>query len=144
MKIRRIDHVGLIVDDLAGANAFFLALGLEPLGEADVGGEWVGQVIGLRDVRASLVMLRAPDGGANIELVKFHSPPAGESPSPAPANAPGLRHVAFVVDDADAVVARARTLGAELIGQLVNYENTYRLCYVRGPEGIILELAQEL
>jgi catechol 2,3-dioxygenase-like lactoylglutathione lyase family enzyme len=144
MKIRRLDHVGLVVDDLAAAKAFFLGLGLELLGEGDVGGDWVGQVIGLTDVSAALVMLRTLEGGTNIELVKFHSPPAAGGPELAPANTLGIRHIAMVVDEIEPVVARARELGAELVGRIVDYKNTYRLCYLRGPEGIILELAQEL
>jgi len=145
MTIKYMDHVGIVVDDLAAAIAFFVELGLELQGEWDVEGEaWVDRVVGLEGVRASNAMVKTPDGRAQLELVKFHAPPAPDGDRQAPANAPGLRHLTFAVDDLDAVLARLRPLGAELIGEVERYEDIYRLCYVRGPEGIIVELAEEL
>jgi catechol 2,3-dioxygenase-like lactoylglutathione lyase family enzyme len=144
MGIQRLEHVGIIVDDLAEAIEFFSALGLEPRGEGSVEGEWAGRIIGLENVKTDLAMLRTADGHGEIELVKFHSPPyEGDNP-PAPSNAPGIRHLAFLVDDIDATVAGLRARGTELIGEVLDYEDIYRLCYVRGPAGIIVELAQKL
>ena len=144
MKIRRIDHVGIVVEDLAAAKAFFLDLGFEMMGEQDVEGDWADRVVGLRGIRSSIVMLRAPEGGSNIELVKFHSPVDEQGVQPLPANAPGLRHFAMVVEDLDALVAKLKGKGTELCGEVVNYEDVYKVCCVKGPEGIILELAEEL
>ncbi len=144
MGIQRLEHVGIIVDDLAEAIEFFSALGLEPRGEGSVEGEWAGRIIGLENVKTDLAMLRTADGHGEIELVKFHSPPyQGDNP-PAPSNAPGIRHLAFLVDDIDATVADLRARGTELVGTVEDYKDVYRLCYVRGPAGIIVELAQEL
>jgi catechol 2,3-dioxygenase-like lactoylglutathione lyase family enzyme len=140
-----MDHVGIVVDDLEDAVAFFVELGLELQGEAPVKGEWVDRVVGLEGVRAQIVMLQTPDGHGRIELSSFHAPStAGEGHQHALANAPGIRHVAFLVDDIDAVLARLRARGAELVGELGRYEDIYRLCYVRGPEGIIVELAERI
>ncbi len=144
MGIQRLEHVGIIVDDLAEAIEFFSALGLEPRGEGTVEGEWAGRIIGLEDVKAEMAMLRTADGHGEIELVKFHSPPYQGDDQPAPSNAPGIRHLAFLVDDLDATVAGLRARGTELVGEVVDYKDVYRLCYVRGPAGIIVELAQEL
>jgi catechol 2,3-dioxygenase-like lactoylglutathione lyase family enzyme len=144
MAIQRMDHVGIVVDDLAAATAFFLELGLELEGEARVEGDWVGRVIGLEDVRSDIVMLRTPDGHGCIELSAFHTPQSPESPGPQPANIVGLRHVSFAVDDVDEVVARLRPHGAELVGEVLRYEDSWRLCYVRGPVGVLVELAQPL
>jgi catechol 2,3-dioxygenase-like lactoylglutathione lyase family enzyme len=144
MGIQRMEHVGIVVDDLPAAIEFFVGLGLEPRGNGQVGGDWVDRIVALDGVRAELAMLGTPDGGGEIELVKFHSPPAQPGDSHAPANAPGLRHLAFLVEDIDAVVAGLRARGTELMGELVRYENSYRLCYVRGPEGIIIELAEKI
>jgi catechol 2,3-dioxygenase-like lactoylglutathione lyase family enzyme len=143
MAIQRMEHVGIVVDDLAAAVEFFVELGLEPGGKGQVEGRWVDRIVALDEVRAELAMLRTPDGQVEIELVKFHSPPTREGDPQAPANAPGLRHLAFLVDDIDAMVAGLRARGTELVGELVRYENSYRLCYVRGPEGIIVELAEK-
>jgi catechol 2,3-dioxygenase-like lactoylglutathione lyase family enzyme len=139
-----MEHVGIVVDDLAAAIEFFVELGLEPRGKGQVEGRWVDRIVALDKVRAELAMLRTPDGHGEIELVKFHSPPIQDGDPRAPANAPGLRHLAFLVDDVDAVVAGLRARGTELVGELVRYENSYRLCYVRGPEGIIVELAEKI
>jgi catechol 2,3-dioxygenase-like lactoylglutathione lyase family enzyme len=144
MTILRMDHVGIVVDDLAAAIEFFLELGLELEGEAAAQGRLVDRIIGLADVRTEFAFLRAPDGHGGIELIKFLSPPSGESDAGAPANAVGLRHITFAVDDIEDAVARLRARGAELVGELVRYEDSYWLCYVRGPEGIIVELAEKI
>jgi catechol 2,3-dioxygenase-like lactoylglutathione lyase family enzyme len=144
MTIQRMDHVGIVVDDLADAVAFFVELGLELQGEARVEGDVVERVVGLESVRAQIAMLRTPDGHGRLELTKFHAPSTDGGHQRAPANASGIRHVAFAVDDIDAVVARLRARGAELVGELGRYEDSYRLCYVRGPEGIIVELAEPI
>jgi catechol 2,3-dioxygenase-like lactoylglutathione lyase family enzyme len=144
MTILRMDHVGIVVDDLAAAIEFFLELGLELEGEAAAQGRLVDRIIGLAEVRTEFAFLRAPDGHGGIELIKFLSPPSGESDAGAPANAVGLRHITFAVDDIEDAVARLRARGAELVGELVRYEDSYWLCYVRGPEGIIVELAEKI
>jgi catechol 2,3-dioxygenase-like lactoylglutathione lyase family enzyme len=144
LAIQRMDHVGIVVDDLAAAIEFFVQLGLELDGEGRVEGDWVDRIVGLEDVRAELAMLQTPDGHGRLELVKFHSPSAQGDDRDAPANAPGIRHVTFAVEDIDAVVAGLRARGAELVGELERYEDSYRLCYVRGPEGIIIELAEQI
>jgi catechol 2,3-dioxygenase-like lactoylglutathione lyase family enzyme len=139
-----MDHVGVVVDDLVAATAFFVELGLEPHGEGLVGGDWVDRVVGLEGVQAELAMLKTPDGHGGIELVKFHAPPAPDGDFDVPANAPGIRHLSFLVDDLDAVLANLRAGGAELVGEVENYKDIYRLCYVRGPAGIIVEVAEEI
>ena len=144
MKIHRIDHVGIIVNDLPAAKAFFLDFGLEMQGEGKVEGEWVDRVVGLHDVKAAYVMLRTPDGEANIELAKFYMPSDEKGMQRPLANTLGIRHIAFAVEDIEAVVAKLKKKGAELVGEIQNYENAYKLCYVRGPEGIILELAEQI
>jgi len=144
MTIQRMDHVGIVVDDLADAVAFFAQLGLELQGEAQVEGDWVDRVVGLEGVRAQIAMLQTPDGHGRLELTKFHTPSSDGGYQHAPANASGLRHVAFAVEDIDAVLARLRTRGAELVGELGRYEDIYRLCYIRGPGGIIIELAEQI
>jgi catechol 2,3-dioxygenase-like lactoylglutathione lyase family enzyme len=144
MTIQRMDHVGIVVDDLAAATAFFVELGLELQGEGQVGGGWVDRVIGLEGVRAEIAMMETPDGHGRLELSKFHTPPGPGGNRHAPANAPGIRHVSFAVDDIDAVVAGLRARGAELVGEPERYKDSYRLCYVRGPEGIIVELAEKI
>ena len=144
MSIRRMDHVGIVVEDLAAATEFFVELGLELQGEGMVEGHWVDRIVGLDGVRSELVMLQTQDGHRRLELTKFHSPPSPSSDPQAPANTPGIRHLAFVVDDIDDVIAGLRARGTELIGELVRYEDSYRLCYVRGPDGIIVELAEPI
>src|SRR5258705_7200392 len=144
MTIKRMDNVLLVVDDLEAVKAFFIALGLELEGESTVEGPLIGKLIGLENVRATLAMLRPPDGHGGIELDKFHTPEAIRfGPVDAPVNALGFRRVMFAVDDIDAVVARMRAHGAELIGEM-RYEDTYRLAYIRGPEGILVALAEQL
>jgi catechol 2,3-dioxygenase-like lactoylglutathione lyase family enzyme len=144
MTIQRMDHVGIVVDDLAAATEFFVELGLQLRGEGPVEGPWVDRVVGLEGVRAEIAMLQTPDGHGRIELAKFHSPSSQGGSRPEPANAPGIRHVTFAVEDIDAVVARLQARGAELVGELERYKDSYRLCYIRGPEGIIIELAEEI
>jgi catechol 2,3-dioxygenase-like lactoylglutathione lyase family enzyme len=144
MTIQRMDHVGIVVDDLAAATAFFVELGLELRGESPVQGGWVDRVVGLEGVRAEIAMLQTPDGHGRVELAKFHAPPSPGGDRHAPANTPGIRHITFAVDDIDDVLARLQARGAELVGEVERYENIYRLCYIRGPEGIIVELAERL
>lgn len=139
-----MDHVGIVVDDLAAAVEFFVELGLEPQGKTSVEGGWVDRIVGLEGVRSDVVMLQTPDGNSRIELAKFHSPPHQSENRPEPANQPGIRHVTFAVDDLDDVLTRLRAHGAELVGELERYEDIYLLCYVRGPEGIIIELAERI
>jgi catechol 2,3-dioxygenase-like lactoylglutathione lyase family enzyme len=143
--IKRMDNVLIVVDDLAAAIAFFVELGMELEGETAVEGESVDQLVGLDGVRADIAVVRTPDGHGRVELTKFHTPKAiSAEPKDAPANTLGIRRIMFAVDDIEDTVARLRTHGAELVGELVQYEDSYRLCYVRGPEGIIVALAERL
>src|SRR5688572_25042829 len=143
MSIKRMDNVLIVVDDLEAVKAFFIELGLKLEGEQTVEGPAVGKLIGLGDVRATLAMLRTPDG-QGIELDKFHTPDAvGFGPVDAPVNTLGIRRIMFAVDDIDDLVARMRAYGAEIIGEM-QYGDTYRLAYIRGPEGIIVALAEQL
>jgi catechol 2,3-dioxygenase-like lactoylglutathione lyase family enzyme len=140
-----MDHVGVVVGDLAAAIAFFTELGLELEGEAPVEGRWVDQVSGLDDVRVDIAMMRTPDGHGRLELTNFRTPAAvSAAPGNASANTLGLRNIMFAVDDIEDVVARLHAHGAELVGELGQYEDSYRLCYVRGPDGIIIALAEQL
>jgi catechol 2,3-dioxygenase-like lactoylglutathione lyase family enzyme len=139
-----MDHVGIVVADLGAAVDFFVALGLELEGEASVEGAWVDRVIGLDGVRSEIAMLATPDGHSKVELSQFRSPPGPGGGPAAPTNAPGIRHITFQVDDLDATLARLEPHGAELVGTVETYADVYRLCYVRGPEGIIIELAERL
>ena len=142
--IKRMDNVGIVVDDLKAAIAFFVELGLELEGEATVEGQWVDRVVGLDGVRSDIAMLRSPDGHGRLELSKFLAPTAVSAEPDAPVNTLGMGRIMFAVDDIDAVVARLRARGAELVGEVERYEDSYRLCYVRGPEGIIVELAEQI
>ena len=145
MTIRRMDNVLIVVDDLEAVKAFFTELGMELEGETTVEGPSVDRLIGLQDVRATIASMRTPDGHGRIELDKFHTPEAIRmGPENVPVNALGIRRIMFAVDDIDDVVARLRAHGAKLVGEVVQYEDTYRLCYVRGPEGIIVGLAEQL
>lgn len=144
MKIHRMDHVGIVVNDLAAAKTFFLDFGLTLNGEGLVEGEWVNQVVGLKDVQVEFAMVQTPDGQMRLELIKFHTPPGEKETQYPSANTLGIRHIAFVVEDIDAVVAKLKGKGIEPFGDVQNYENMYKLCYVRGPEGIILELAEQI
>ena len=145
MAIQRMDNVLIVVEDLDAVIAFFVELGLQLQGRGPAEGRWVERVIGIDDVRQEVAMLRTPDGHSGVELAMFHAPAAIRSePTDAPANTLGLRRVMFAVDDIDDVVGRLLTHGAELVGEVVRYEDVYRLCYVRGPEGIVVGLAEEL
>jgi catechol 2,3-dioxygenase-like lactoylglutathione lyase family enzyme len=144
MTIQRMEHVGIVFDDLAAATEFFVELGLVVQGEGTAEGRWVDRVVGLEGVRVDFAMMQTPDGNGRLELVKFHSPSNQGDNRDAPANMRGIRHIAFAVEDIDAVVAGLRVRGAELVGELERYKDSYRLCYVRGPEGIIIELAEKI
>ena len=140
-----MDNVLIVVDDLEAAKAFFTELGMELEGETTVEGPWVDRVVGLDNVRADITMMRTPDGHSQIELTKFHTPSAIRSdPESAPANTLGIRRIMFAVDGIDDVVARLQSHGAELIGEIAKYEDFFRLCFLRGPEGIIIGLAEQL
>ena len=139
-----MDNVGIVVEDLNAAVAFFAELGLELEGETTVEGPSVDRVVGLTGVRSDIVMMRTPDGHSRLELSKFQKPTAIRTESNIPVNTLGIRRIMFAVTDIDDVVTRLMTLGAELIGEIVQYEDTYRLCYLRGPEGIMVALAEEL
>jgi len=144
MSVLRMEHIGIVVDDLAAATAFFAELGLELEGEATVEGPSVDRINGLEGVRAEIAMMRTPDGNGGLELAKYHSPPHEGDNGPAPANAPGIRHILFAVDDIEAALAGLEAHGGELVGELENYGDSYWLCYVRGPAGIIVELAEKI
>ena len=139
-----MDHVGIVVDDLAAATEFFVQLGLELQGEGVVEGSLVDRIVGLEGVHAEIAMVQTPDGHGRLELTKFHSPSNQGEDRHAPANTRGIRHISFAVEDIDAVIAGLRARGVELVGELERYEDSYRLCYVRGPEGIIIELAEKI
>jgi len=143
--LQRMDNVLIVVEDLEAAKAFFAELGMELEGQTTVEGPSVDGTVGLSDVRADIAMMRTPDGHGRVELAKFHTPPAVRAePETAPANALGIRRIMFEVDDIDDTVARLRARGNELVGEIAQYENIYRLCYVHGPEGIIVALAQSI
>ena len=145
MAIQQMHHVSVVVDDLEAAKAFFFELGMELEGEAPIEGRWVDRVNGLDGVRVDIAMMRTPDGQGRLELTKFHSPQAVRSEREnALGNTLGLRSVMFAVDDIEATVAGLRARGAELVGEVAQYQDSYRLCYVRGPEGIIVALAEQL
>jgi catechol 2,3-dioxygenase-like lactoylglutathione lyase family enzyme len=145
MTLRRMDNVLIVVEDLEAAKAFFAELGMELEGETQVEGPSVGSVIGLTDVRADIAMMRTPDGHGRVELTRFHTPPAVRAePQDAPSNALGIRRIMFAVDDIDDVVTRLRAHGGELVGEIEQYEDSYRLCFLRGPEGFVIGLAEQL
>jgi catechol 2,3-dioxygenase-like lactoylglutathione lyase family enzyme len=145
MALPRMDNVLIVVEDMEAAKAFFAELGLELEGETQVEGPAVDRTVGLEGVRADIAMLRTPDGHGRVELTRFHTPPAVRSePANAPANTLGIRRIMFAVEDIDDVVARLRGHGAELLDDIAQYEDVYRLCFVRGPEGIIIGLAERL
>lgn len=143
-KFLRMDNVGIVVEDLKAVVEFFTELGLEVEGETIVEGEWVDQVIGLEGVRSDIVMMRTPDGYSRLELSRFQKPKAISAEANTPVNTLGIRRLMFAVTDIDDVIARLQKHGAELIGEVTQYEDIYRLCYLRGPEGIIIALAEEL
>ncbi|HKF16458.1 MAG TPA: VOC family protein [Candidatus Dormibacteraeota bacterium] len=144
MAIQRMDHVGVVVEDLAAATAFFVDLRFKLQGGGLVEGACVDRVVGLEGIRVEIAMVEVPDGPGRLELVKFQAPKGPDGDRHAPPNAPGIRHIAFAVDDIDAMVAGFRARGTELVGEVERYEDLYRLCYVRGPEGIIVELAERI
>jgi catechol 2,3-dioxygenase-like lactoylglutathione lyase family enzyme len=144
MTVERMDHVGVVVDDLEAAVGFFVELGLERLGGGAVEGEWVDRIVGLEGVHTDFAFVQTPDGHGRLELIRFHTPPGQGNERDAPANTFGIRHLTFAVDDIDDSVARLQAHGAELVGEVVRYEDTYRLCYVRGPAGIIVELTERI
>ena len=144
MSVKRMDNVLIVVEDIEAAKAFFVELGMEVEGETQVEGPWVDGTVGLEGVRADITMMRAPDGGG-VELTRFHTPAAVRAePQDAPANALGIRRIMFLVDDLDDTVERLRGHGAELVGEIAQYEDIYRLCFVRGPEGILIGLSEQL
>ena len=142
--LKRMDNVGIVLDDLKAAIAFFVELGLDLEGEMTVEGQWVDRCVGLDGVRNDIAMMRTPDGHSRLELIKFHAPPATTAEPNAPVNTLGIRRIMFAVDDIEDVLAGLRADGAELVGEVVQYEDMYLLCYVRGPEGIIVALAEQL
>ncbi|MCO0596929.1 VOC family protein [Peribacillus butanolivorans] len=144
MKIQRIDHVGVIVNDLSAAKEFFLDFGLEVKGEWEMEGELMGYAVGLNNVKVACVGLGMPDGQTWIELIKFYTPSDEKDIQQTFANTLGIRHIAFTVEDIEAVVAKLKKKGTEIFSEIQQYEESYKLCYVRGPEGIILELAEEI
>jgi catechol 2,3-dioxygenase-like lactoylglutathione lyase family enzyme len=144
MALQRMDNVGIVVDDLAPTIEFFRELGLELEGRAIVEGEWAGRVTGLSDQRVETAMMRTPDGHSRLEISRFLNPPVVADHRNSPVNALGYLRVMFAVDDIDDTLARLRKRGAQLVGEVVRYEDVYRLCYIRGPEGLLIGLAQEL
>ena len=145
MTIQRMDNVGIVVDDLEAAMAFFVELGMEREGTAQIDGLWADRTVGLDGVRSDIAMMRTPDGHSKLELTKYHTPAAiGARPLNPPPNTLGLHRVMFAVDDIDDTVARLRPHGAELLGEVAQYEDSYRLCYLRGPAGIIVALAEQI
>jgi catechol 2,3-dioxygenase-like lactoylglutathione lyase family enzyme len=145
MTIKRLDHVSVVVDDLPAATAFFAALGMAVEGQMPIEGPWVDRINGIEGIKVDIVMMRTPDGHGRLELTKFRQPPlVAIQPAVAPPNALGLRSVMFTVDSVDEAVVRLRDNGGELIGEVVQYENKYKICYMRGPAGIIVSLAEEL
>jgi catechol 2,3-dioxygenase-like lactoylglutathione lyase family enzyme len=144
MTLKRMDNVGIVVDDLGMAIDFFRELGLELEGRAAIKGEWAGRVTGLGDQNVEIAMMRTPDGHSRLELSRFLTPPVVADHRNAPVNALGYLRVMFTVDDIDETLERLRNRGAQLVGEVVQYEESYRLCYIRGPEGLLIGLAQEL
>jgi len=144
MALKRLDNVGIVVDDLEAAIDFFRELGLELEGRATIEGEWAGRVTGLGDQRVEIAMMCTPDGHGRLELSRFLKPPVVADHRNAPVNALGYLRVMFTVDDIDETLERLRNRGAQLVGDVVQYKDAHRLCYIRGPEGLLIGLAQEL
>jgi catechol 2,3-dioxygenase-like lactoylglutathione lyase family enzyme len=142
--LARLEHIGIVVEDLGAAKAFFTELGLEPEGETTVEGRVVDLIVGLAGVRSDVAMMRTPDGNGCLELIRYRTPEGPAGDPAAPANTPGIRHILFEVADIDDVVGRLRKHGAELVGEVAQYEDSFRLCYLRGPAGIIVELAEKI
>ena len=144
MTLRRMDNVGIVVESLDTAISFFAELGLELEGRATIDGDWAGRVTGLRDMRVEIAMMRTPDGHSRLELSRFLTPPAVADHRNAPVNALGYLRIMFAVEDIDETLARLRKRGAQLVGEVVQYEDVYRLCYIRGPEGLLIGLAERI
>lgn len=144
MTVKRMDNVGIVVEDIDAAIEFFTALGLALEGRAPIEGDWAGRVTGLRDMRVEIAMMRTPDGHGRLELSRFLAPPVVADHRHAPVNALGYLRVMFTVEDIDDTLTRLARFGAPVVGEVVNYQDVYRLCYIRGPEGILIGLAQEL
>jgi len=144
MALKRMDNVGIVVDDLEETIGFFLELGLELEGRGTIEGEWAGRVTGLGDQHVEIAMMRTPDGHSRLELSRFLRPPVVEDHRNAPVNALGYLRVMFAVDDLDETLEKIRSRGVQLVGEVVNYQGVYRLCYIRGPGGLLIGLAQEL
>lgn len=145
MTVQRMDNVAIVVDDLTGAIAFFEALGMELEGSASIEGIWADQTVGLPGIRSEIAMMHIPGAHGRLELTKYHAPPPlAAQPTAPPPNTIGLHRVMFAVDDVDATIARLEPLGAKLLGEVAQYESTYRLCYLRGPAGIIVALAEQI
>jgi catechol 2,3-dioxygenase-like lactoylglutathione lyase family enzyme len=145
MTLQRMDNILIVVEDLEAAKAFFIELGMELEGEATVEGPWVDRIVGLENVKSEIAMLRTPDGHGRVELDKFHSPAAVRTEQEnSPVNSLGIRRIMFAVSDIEDAVARLRSHGAELMGEITQYEDMYKLCYIRGPEGIMLALSEKL
>jgi catechol 2,3-dioxygenase-like lactoylglutathione lyase family enzyme len=144
MAIKRMDNVGIVVEDLGAVVDFFRELGLELEGQGTIEGEWAGRVTGLGDQHVEVAMMRTPDGHSRLELSRFLRPPVVADHRKAPVNALGYLRVMFAVDDLNELLERLRKHGAELVGEVVNYQDVYRLCYIRGPEGLLIGLAQQL
>jgi catechol 2,3-dioxygenase-like lactoylglutathione lyase family enzyme len=144
VAVKRLEHVAIVVDDLAAAVAFFAELGLDLEGEATLESPTVDRLSGLDGVRSDIAMMRTPDGHGRLELIKYHTPPGLGGDPDAPPNAPGIRHIVFSVEGIEDVIDRLRSHGAEVVGELVRYESSYWLCYVRSPEGFIIELAEQI
>ncbi len=144
MALKRMDNVGIVVEDLDAALSFFAELGLELEGRAMVEGEWAGRVTGLGDQRVEIAMMRTPDGHGRLELSRFLTPPVVADHRTAPVNTLGYLRVMFAVDDIDETLKKLHKRGAQLVGEVVQYKDAYRLCYIRGPEGLLIGLAQEL
>jgi catechol 2,3-dioxygenase-like lactoylglutathione lyase family enzyme len=144
MAVERMDHVGIVVDDLEDAIEFFVELGLERGGRGTVDGPWVERIVGLDDVRVDFAFVKTSDGRGQLELITFDNPPSPDGDADAPANVPGIRHLCFAVDDIHDTVARLQARGSQLVGKVTNYDDQFWLCYIRGPEGIIVELAEKI
>ena len=144
LTLQRMDNVGIVVESLDAAISFFAELGLELEGRATIEGDWAGRVTGLRDMRVEIAMMRTPDGHSRLELSRFLTPPAVADHRNAPVNALGYLRIMFAVEDIDDTLARLQKHGAQLVGEVVQYEEAYRLCYIRGPEGVLIGLAEEL
>ena len=144
MNLKRMDNVGIVVESLDAAISFFAELGLKLEGRATIEGDWAERVTGLRPMRVEIAMMRTPDGHSRLEISRFLTPPAVADHRNAPVNALGYLRIMFAVDDIDETLARLRKRGAQLVGEVVQYEDAYRLCYIRGPEGLLIGLAEEL